>query len=75
MAKSASLFSAQGIKDWLRACRFTSDKEASEALDVAFRTFGRWKAFGLPVKTPASAAYSAAIVQKMKDVHKQRNAK
>lgn len=75
MAKSASLYTSEGIRDWLRACRFQNDLEAAAALGVAFRSFGRWKSLGLPRSTPASAIYSSMIVQKMQTIFKERNGK
>lgn len=64
--------SPDGIKLWIRQCGFATDKEACKALKVPFRTFGRWKALGVPRQTTGSKIYSESILRRMETVLRHR---
>ncbi len=72
MPKPSTYFTPQGIRDWIKACAFRNDTEAAAALKVPFRTFGRWKASGLPAKNTANLTYSRVIISKMMQLEAAR---
>lgn len=75
MSKPSTYFTQQGIRDWIKACGFRNDMEASTALKVPFRTFGRWKSKGLPAKNTANLTYSRVIISKMMQIAGEKSKK
>lgn len=63
---------AADIKDWVKECAFPSDAEACQSIGVPFRTFGRWKANGVPSKTPAARLFSKTIEERMLRILERR---
>lgn len=72
MAKPSDYFKPDGIRAWIKACKFQNDKEAADALRVPFRTFGRYKAKGLPSKNTANLTYSRVLIAKMQMIQAER---
>lgn len=72
MPRPSDYFKPDGIRSWIKACKFRNDREAADSLGVPFRTFGRYKARGLPSKNTANLTYSRVLIASMLKIAAER---
>lgn len=62
----------EGIRVWLIACDFRSDRKAALSIEIPFRTFCRWKQRGMPSYSATDKAATLYVLGLMDDVLKAR---
>jgi len=63
--KRGVAITAEDVRSWIKECAFPTDAAAARTLGVPLRTFGRWKANGIPIKTMQARVMSYALQDRM----------